>query len=340
MIDRKRKPRIGCTRTGFTTVELMVVIAIIAVLLAMLMAGIMKVMARQAQSTTQQDLVELAQALENFKTRFHMYPPSSLTGGTGGNVTTVMAKLFPELSAQVGTTPSNYASVLSSRVDNALSPLGLNSSNVNLKGDQCLVLFLGGYHQMSGSVAPGVAVISPQGFSEDPQNPFAPPAAGATGNRIGPYFKFNASRLCVRNPGSDPNSMLASYGDGFYASVFQGAARYNTCYAYFSTSGYLPGGTRNGVGFYTDTDCNSLTDALGGFPKPFINLNSLKQLAGNSVGYEYVNPQSYQIISAGADTLFGTAYKYPASNSKSDMSGSPGTADNFTNFYETRLGES
>jgi type II secretory pathway pseudopilin PulG len=337
---RRQHPKIGLARLAFTTIELLVVIAIIAILLSILTAGIMKVMNRQYQIQTQQDLVELAQALELFKTKFGMYPPSSLNPN---NVMKVMTKMFPGMVPPVGTDPSQ--TILTQRLNDALKPLtnppgGITVTNISLQGDQCLVLFLGGFHQMAKDPAtnlapPGVVVVAPQGLSEDPLNPFSDPRVpGSGGNRIGPFFKFNASRLCMRNA----NVPLASYGDGFYGTVYQGAARYNTCYAYFSPSGWVQGTPKgNGVGYYTDSDCNQLTDAQGGFPRPCINLKAL-----TSNGFEYVNQKTFQIISAGPDTLFGTAYKYPASSSNpaSDFAGSPGSADNFANFYESRLGES
>ena len=326
MTERRRHPRIG-----FTTIELLAVIAIIAILLGLMTAGIMSVMGRQAQTQTQQDLVELAQALENFKTRFGIYPPSSLTPS---NVSKVMSKLFPALIPKIGETDPNK---LTTNINNARSPLGLSTTNVNLSGDQCLVLFLGGYHQMAvdpttNLAPPGVVALAPQGFSEDPMNPFA-----AGGTRIGPFFKFNAARLCMRNP----SVRIASYGDGFYGTVSKGATQY-PCYAYFSTSGWIQpaagAAAPKGVGFYTDTDCSTMVDpagSSGGYPQPFINLKARKPN-----GFEYVNPNSFQIISAGSDTLFGNAYKYPASASGSDFGTNPNSADNFANFYETRMGES
>ena len=73
MTERRRTPRVG-----FTLIELLMVMAIIVILLALMTAGIARVMTRTQQAQTQQDIIELAQALEKFKAKFGAYPPSSL----------------------------------------------------------------------------------------------------------------------------------------------------------------------------------------------------------------------------------------------------------------------
>jgi type II secretory pathway pseudopilin PulG len=296
---------------GFTTIELLIVIAVIAVLLALLMMGIAKTLNRRQQAQTQQDIIELVQGLENFKTKFTKYPPSSLNQG---NYKRVFQQLF---GSQVDP-------------DAALTSLGIAPSNLDLQGDQCLVLFLGGRHSMAG----GVVSEAPSGFSENPINPFE-----AGGNRIGPFFKFDRNRLYQR----DPNCVAASYADGWFKGTYQGVEQ-NPCYAYFSTSFVTANANSNGVGYYSDNDCSRMVDGAGGFPRPFVNLNATTRTPGK---FEYVNKNSFQIISSGPDTLFGNAFKYPAKGNSvavppilSDIGDNPATADNYTNFSEERLGQS
>jgi prepilin-type N-terminal cleavage/methylation domain-containing protein len=322
------KPR--TSRPGFTTIELLVVMSIIVVLLGLLTLGIFRVMSGRNQVRTKEDFVGLTEALENFKADHNgLYPPSTLNSA---NATYVLQKLWGQ-SVNVNATLSSVG----------LSALLNSGSNVTVSGDQCLVLFLGGLHQMSGS-KPGTVTVIPQGFSLNPTNPFE-----SGGARKSPYFTFDPSRLCALNP----NLPLASYGDGWYTNATYNGVQTFPCYAYFGTSfvtATMSGGTgkimalnnltttSNGVdGNYNDTDCSSLTDAVGGFPRPFINLAATTRTAGK---FGYVNPKSFQIISPGADTLYGNSFKFPASNSQSDISANPNSADNYTNFTTGRLDQS
>ena len=277
MADTERN-RTG--RAGFTTIELLVVIAIIAILLALLAGGVLRSYAASFHAQTEADLVNLAQGLENFKTRFGAYPPSTLNKN---NVAVVMRKFWPSIS-------------LTSRIRPARA-LNISLDKLDLQGDQCLVLFVGGRHVMKG----GATVENPTGFSENPTNPFE-----TGGNRIGPYFKFNNARLYQR----DLTLPIASCGDGWFASGVKAAQTNPPCYAYFSTSFVTASNNGNGVGYYSDTDCSRMIDAKGTFPRPFVNLS--KSRPGNPVKFEYVNPSSFQIISPGSDTIFGAAFKFPA----------------------------
>ncbi|HEX3315388.1 MAG TPA: type II secretion system protein [Gemmataceae bacterium] len=346
MTDRRRLPRIG-----FTMIELLVVIAIIGVLLAITTGVILRtVQGRSQQSLTQQDIIGLSAALEKFKTDHRDYPPSSLNKN---NVLTVLPRLFPGLNPPVGGTKT-----VADMVNAALAPLGLTKDTIDLQGDQCLVLFLAGRHIMSG----GKMTEAPSGFSQNPASPFMSPTDSSekvssssnthVGERIAPYFIFDTSRFYQRST----SMPIASYGDGFFGTGYDGVAQ-NTCYAYFSTS-FVPvpvtiAGSV-GHGFYSETDCNRMTDALGGYPRPFVNLNATTLLSNR---FDYVNPNSFQIISPGPDTLFGKAYKFPSSKTAAgDLGGislptsvptpTGGTTvvipamDNFTNFYAGRLSES
>src|SRR5262249_8755691 len=162
-------------------------------------------------------------------------------------------------------------------------------------------------HQMSG----GVVSELPSGFSKNPTNPFQSPTdssekdpnTNASGGRIGPFFKFDASRFFQRNP----NSPIASYMDGFGATKpLIKAVEQDPCYAYFSVTAVATAKTGNGIGLYSDTDCNKMTDANGTFPQPYVNLAMKDLLPNGATGFRYVNPSSFQIISPGSDTCYGT----------------------------------
>jgi prepilin-type N-terminal cleavage/methylation domain-containing protein len=214
------------TRHGFTAIELLVTITIIGILAALILAGVNMMRSKQLSTTTQVELREMKVALENFKTRYSIYPPSQITVGPSAvdaESQRLLLTLWPSLSMSEAFGPKGW---------------GL-TSNVTLKGDQCLVLFLGGRHDGAGC----------QGFSTSKVNPFA-----LGSDRDQPFFKFKGERLIRR----DPNSPFHSYGDGFFKTIYKGAEQL-PCYAYFAA-------TRAG---YVDTHCDSLKDAKGNFPRPY-----------------------------------------------------------------------
>src|SRR5262245_34707649 len=68
--------RRSTTRSGFTLIELLVVIAIIAVLAALIMAGVMRWLGVQPEKQAIREILDLSAAVEKFKARFTIYPPS------------------------------------------------------------------------------------------------------------------------------------------------------------------------------------------------------------------------------------------------------------------------
>ena len=289
-------------RRGFTTIELLVVIAIMAVLAAMIYAAINRVRTQQFMVTTQSDIREFELALEEFKGRYGMYPPSSITVGTSKGAIpasdyTILTTIWPSID-----------------LSQAFGASGMQSGTYRLKGDQCLVLFLGGLHDQRGCV----------GFSTNPQNPFE--ADTNKPDRKQPLFKFKPERLHQREAGKP----FFSYGDGWFGQMFKDkttgkVGQSVTCYAYFSAQ----------KGVYADTDCDRQTDrdGTGNFPHPF--RHPTKKDAFNNL--VWVNPNSFQIISAGADTFFGGATMW-APNDNSDVGKNPTSTDNVTNFSGGILG--
>ena len=65
-------------RAGFTLVELMVVVAIIAILVALTTAAVMKYLAKIPEITTRNEITQMSTALETFHARYKVYPPSAL----------------------------------------------------------------------------------------------------------------------------------------------------------------------------------------------------------------------------------------------------------------------
>src|SRR5262245_60403902 len=65
-------------RQGFTMIELLVVIAIIAILVALTTSAVIKVFGKGPEVAAANDIHQLKMALENFKNKFGVYPPSRI----------------------------------------------------------------------------------------------------------------------------------------------------------------------------------------------------------------------------------------------------------------------
>jgi general secretion pathway protein G len=123
----------------------------------------------------------------------------------------------------------------------------------------------------------------------------ANPARGG-GQRVGPFCEFKSSRLRA-----SPNGYYV-YLDAYGKAPF----------AYFSS--YK---TRNGYNRYRNSDCGSIPDG------PYHDGDG-----------QYYNPDSFQIISAGADGKFGRGGKWtPAKAAEIDPDG----RDDMSNFHTTLL---
>jgi prepilin-type N-terminal cleavage/methylation domain-containing protein len=143
----------------------------------------------------------------------------------------------------------------------------------------------------------GIQTYNPNGclgFSTNPLNP-----AMAGGGRKGPYYEFKSSRLV---PG--PNGFL----------VFNDP--YGTPYAYFSSYKARNNYNRYGI---SPADCPSL--------------GSLQPYYSSTTPPQYYNPDTFQIISAGADKTFGPGGLWTAQNPVPQAG-----QDDISNFSGKRLG--
>ncbi|HJT75960.1 MAG TPA: hypothetical protein VJ739_02065, partial [Gemmataceae bacterium] len=209
-----------------------------------------------------------------------------------------------------------------------------------LEGQECLVFFTGGIPS-SGSPATTL------GFSPNPANPAA---AVTGGTRKGPYYPYDSSRL-LRNASTN----FLSYADPLSGKPYA----YFSSFSYWSKAPLAAGGVlvpvpnRYGptgatpVGNTGVSDCNSLGVS------PYADVATNPTVANPPIPH-YLNADTFQIISAGADGVFGQG---SMNNSSSyDCSWSPNTAGktmatavaggnnpkaaarNMANFYSNLLG--
>ncbi len=295
---RANKP----ARRGFTLVELLVVIAIITILMSLLLAAVMRSVIKTEEVKSRNDISQLSQAIESFKTKFHVeQPPSRL----------VLANSKAGYFKADGVTPIdavhgdswNYLNRVWPRLNWASGINWGGTNGQNLEGEQCLVFFLGGIP--SGGACTG--------FSTNPANPTA-----AGGDRI-TFYDFPVNRLTA--------------GPGGYLVYLDPYKKMP--YAYFSAYKTANGYNRYATAPFTAAkgDCPSLNVA------PYAEGWNGSATAGAPVNY--LNPNSYQIISAGRDKTFGSGTVSPSTTWTFKAPGSfasPPGSDDMANFHDRFLG--
>jgi prepilin-type N-terminal cleavage/methylation domain-containing protein len=201
MLRRKTPPAARQWRAGFTLVELLVVLAIIAILISLTAAAVMRFLTLGPEVQTHSEIGQLETALNAAK--------NDLRPGT--QLEFLPSVLVLREDCAYGTTPIELASVaflqkaFGKRIPTTpaqLTAAGLTFIDWNgdgtftsgplvLDGGQCLVFWLGGIPNNN----PTPTVLSCGGFSTNPLNP------ADTANRKAPYFDFKPNRL-VAGPGS------------------------------------------------------------------------------------------------------------------------------------------
>lgn len=310
-------------RRGFTLVELMVVVVVIAILMALLLPAIGRVRTNVMEAKVITEINGLSSAIAAFKAKYGAEPPSRIsiyltTAGWNGDPTSrgIIRSIWPQFDFSmtmpdpnnVGNTRTAYPAYW--------------TTTVNLNSGECLLFFLGG---VMGENASGPNQV-PTGFAKNPMYPFAPTIANA--NREGPFFEFtDISR--IRD--IDGNGMNEWYDP---------LPGQTNPYLYFSSyegRGYVVSGTYNEL-------------PSGGTLLDVYRVSPTLQAPGSATqGLSAQKSQSFQIISPGYDGNYGSGGVFNSSLNNSglisgfDTSTPPNpiydTAayDNLTNFNGGRL---
>jgi len=163
-------------RRGFTLLELLVAITVIAVLAAFLLPAIQGIVGTTKDAAVRNEISQMESAIATFKQKFGIEPPSGITlcednsGWTNpANATSkaLIQRMWPNFDFTMNAYDFN---------DNSAT-----TDTFTLTGSECLVFFLGGV-QKNGAL---------YGFSKNPSDPFETTST----NREGPFFEFAPSRL-------------------------------------------------------------------------------------------------------------------------------------------------
>lgn len=219
-------------RGGFSLIEVLVVIAIIAILSSLILAGVSRVRIAAVRAQTIGDITQMSNAISAFKAKFNVSFIPSGGSGAGG-------KFAAKSSYSGSETEALYLKQVFPRMD--LSNTKLTTQD--LDSNQTLVLFL------TGGPATGFT-----GFSTNPSAPFTAPPAN-TPQGIPAFMNMPASRLLPSG---------SSYP--WYADFW------NTPYAYFAFNGSSYNGVNSytsgvpGVG--ATSMSNPIQDSLGRNEQP------------------------------------------------------------------------
>lgn len=197
------------SRSAFTLVELLIVIAIIMVITAMGLPIIMLTMQTLEESKVSREIKLLDQACEQFKATFGRYPPGRimLCEDMRGYQKAISQHLLHDC---LQTDPKhiealNYLASMSMEYLQSIFPgIDLNAGHdwngdgviddrqYVLNGSEAMLFFLGGMRYGKGAIdEAGSNRSGPFGFNTDKTRP----TVKTTSTRLGPFFEFDESRI-------------------------------------------------------------------------------------------------------------------------------------------------
>lgn len=327
-------------RSGFTLVELLVVISIIGLLTAIAVPTIFNAVASARNAKTKSEIDLLQMALMNYKNEYGSFPPANMgpiNPGTGYGPLWLTPTTTPaKTPAQVNTSHPAYKHLV--RIFPRLSEATSGASSP--------------YYTMSRMSPAQALVFWLQGFYENPEYPITNGGTPGTRKRM---FDFDEARLYAA---SMPYSFNKTSPQTFSArSSSTPSAEEKACPVYFTghPSAGLP---------YVYFDSRGFDNAS--YADIFYAARSVT--GDDSVAYPYINAippanptwgqahcagETFQIIAAGKDGLFGavqavfpkaTGSSFTAINGTTypyvdDKVNAPGHADNLVNFADRAMAD-
>jgi prepilin-type N-terminal cleavage/methylation domain-containing protein len=298
MPSLQQNKRVRCARnarrSGFTLVEVLVVIAIIGVLVALIVPAVNMAYRTVQQRAIALECQALAQAVEAYRNKYDDYPPDGLDQGL---MKRHFGKAFPNLAPSEITLLSNPAVVTgNAAIGSVMEP------------SEALVFFLGGFSDdpafpFSGKGGPiyidngsGVQIKSDamDGNSVFQYNP----------DRQKPFYDFKQAQLTLDVGGVPPRTISTD-------DDITGAAR-DLMPAYHPSGKKMPFLYFDSRTYQPKTDANQFATLSAGIAYPYRStaVNTKYSANDNSVlnrnkYFRFMNENTFQIISAGLDDNYG-----------------------------------
>lgn len=301
-------------RAGFTLIEILAVIIVIAILLSLLAPAVMSAMRRVRITGVRTEISQLETAIGKFKATYGMEPPSyivlqeSATGWAADPTSrAIIRTLWPQYD-------------FTSNID--INGNSTTTDVITLSGPECLVFFLGGPNVLNTPGTTPANMGACRGFSKNPAFPFDRTSA----TREGPLFEFLPGRFKDLDSDGFPEYLdpLPSQSLPYlYYSAYDGAGYNSSNSAEFTTVGALTEPYRQGIAATA----------------PYFKPNGFQII---SPGYDRQFGFGGAYVTTGTDrTPSGTnvSAQYPNSFSTSPPTASQRVfeADNITNFVEGTL---
>jgi prepilin-type N-terminal cleavage/methylation domain-containing protein len=323
-----RQPNAARRRAGFTLIELLVVITIIAILAALGTFAALKILTVAPDVADMHDIKELEQALGNFKVKHTIFPPDyvklchfeddykptynpkNLDAESLEYLQRIWPGLFKFAKSKTAPAPYNTPIPWAGAPGGVLTQLPVhpftNQQCVILQGDQCLVFFLCGPRGY-------------QGFAESQNFPIKDPKTFTTPSDRIRFYDILGNRLKARKTTTPPtNAYMPFMPMDEFPSFIDNSEQMP--FVYFAAD-------KKGYNFLWARGIGEL-----GNVQPYYRAVDAK---GRPT--KYLNPDSFQIISAGLDGKFGPIGQWSDGLSVDPMAGKD-WKDNRANFYPSQLG--
>ncbi len=293
-------------RSGFTLVELLIVIAIIGILAGLLAWGVNAARVAILRKAQTAEMANLASAVERYREKYGDYPPD---GSSWPIMEAHLRKAFPNiLITELNIlNPANSANNAYVRNDNDV-PSGSYTPSFPqgfprvFDPAEALVFFLGG-------------------FSSDPQRPLTGPGGPFKANpavsgtliyntqRENAFFEFKTGRLTLTADGAASNDEVR-YNEGIgndLLPVYIGAGpsieQRGVPIVYFDSRTYMI--TTPAGAYYNFYSPGTVGDPGNfNFARPYLSAD--KDTATSSLGQLFANNRTFQIMNAGYDNIYGS----------------------------------